>query len=51
LVAKHYGIDQGQAQRIRDHLLKTEPAQIAVSEQRAVELVREIEETRRTLKR
>ena len=50
LVAKHYRIDPGQAQRISDYLTKTQPAQIAIAEQRAAEFVREIEEMRRNLK-
>lgn len=50
LVAKHYRVDPGQAQRISEYLTKTQPAQIAVAEQRALEFVREIEETRRNLK-
>ena len=44
IVAKHYKLDQGGAEkRIRAHVEKTAPAQIAVAEKRAAELQREIE--------
>ncbi len=50
LVAKHYRVDPGQAQRISDYLTKTQPAQVAIAEKLSDDLVREIEEFRRNLK-
>ncbi|MEO6567653.1 MAG: hypothetical protein ABIO94_02720 [Opitutaceae bacterium] len=43
IVAKQHGVDPGSEKRIRDHLVKTAPQQIAVAEKRAAELQRDIE--------
>lgn len=43
ITAKHYGLDPGAEQRLRDFLAKARPDQIAIAEKRAVELQREIE--------
>ena len=47
LVAQHYGVDRGDsATRIRAHLQKNKPAEIAVAEKRSVDFIRELELTR-----
>lgn len=47
LVAQHYGVDRGDsAARIRAHLQKNQPTEIAIAEKRSAEFIREIEPTR-----
>lgn len=46
LVAQHYNLDSGQAQRIRDYLAKTQPNQIPVAERRAAGYARDIDAIR-----
>jgi TPR repeat protein len=49
LVAKHYQLDPGDEQRIRQFLTRKSPAEIPVAERRAAELVREIDADRKKL--
>jgi len=46
LVAKHYNIDSGQAGRMREYLLKTQPGAVPVAEKRAADHIREIDKVR-----
>lgn len=49
LVAQHFNLDSGQAQRIRDYLAKADAKQIPLAERRAAGRIREIETVRENL--
>lgn len=46
LVAQHYKSDMGQAEKIRNYLLKTQPAAVPAAEKRAAAHIAEIEKVR-----
>ncbi len=46
IVAKHYNLDSGNLQRIRDYVAKTQPDQVSVAEHRAAERIRAIDTAR-----